>query len=495
MVNKSKVLTIFFMIITSLIMIPNIVNAEIFDGYKIKIETNIERWSWNNDLIFKIQEEWKESENYKNLTKRVYLKGPINGEESIVEILDYRDGEGYTNSNNYYNASFKAYRSKEGEYDNDTLWKYYVDAKELYNVNDEDYNIAFNFDEGSTVKLIEEYSISENFTPRVGREIFTLTNSDSLLLDIDNNTVVNNSMSDYGYNRSTNNNVCTSDNTCILNIYTDCAYNDTTITSGGRRLSCTMSLSSTNKNVTTYNKGTIKLPTYNIFTNLSITGNAAPKGKFALLLDGSHLTLPSYMSNINDYNKRTVGQIINYENSILHRWNLLTRENDEDNLTSNLIAKDSGIYSENVITSNAYSLLSYSEAKEYFENVSVKYIPDGSTIDNPWNGYEDNNSYEAPNGQIGNSTGVSGESVSYTRVTNGNAFEDNRLFENYLSEINDNSNDYYVTLTYDETIDRDVPTGIFYNIIPYLLIVVISLFGLILFRRKKDYDENQTNIN
>ena len=437
--KKNKVLMC-TLIFSAFMSVTNIkANAQIEYDNTIKLETNIDKWSLSNDLIYhKIDDR---DNNW--FTKNVYLKGYVNNVETIINL---------GNSDNVDTTiSLGSTRATDGSWDT---------SKGAV--------INYGFDEGTRVKLIEEYTF-KNIQNVSGKIKYKIDTYDYLSLSFKDNyegdkldSFVNNIKGNYGKIEGTD------DNNKQMDLYLDCVYNSDNVSSDNRRLICSVSANEDEK-VNTVNQGTITLPTYSLFTDLNVSGNAVPSGNFAI---------NSESNSISDNSRKAVLFASTLKNGT--NWSFA-------NSTGLLKNNNIGSTTEAVISNDSYALLNFNELKEFYEGSIIEYLPTGE--ESGWRSVDREN-YTDNSGEISNMPGLDDDIESTGNSYGESLLTQTKSIYDDLTRIGNTGANYSVTLTYNDKSNLPIPTGIIYEIIPYIIIAILSSIGIVILKKNKVKDES-----
>ena len=403
--------------------------------HKIKLETTIDKWSWANDLVYhKVDDrdnDW--------FTKSVYLRGSINHLYTNVNL-----GE---NDNIDTTIALGSTRASDGSWDT---------SKGAV--------INYGFDEGSIVTLVEEYTF-KNIQDIAGKIKYLIDTKDYLSFsfedDYEGNELDSFLQSVYfGYTQLQGNS--SSDH---LDVYIDCVYNTEDVTSENRHLVCSVSTKE-NEKVFNITKGSMVLPTYSLFTDLSVSGNAIPSGNFVINASST------------DISNGTRNAVM-YASSLKNGTNWSFVEN------SKLVNSTIGSTNDEVLSNTTYALLTFNEFKEFYQNTIVEYYPEGATTS-----FRSVDSMTSEDGTVTNSPSLDDDVTSTGNSYGASSYTQTKDFLNDLTKVGYYGADYYLTLTYNDKSNLPIPTGIFYDIIPYIIIALLSAIGIVVIKKNKIKDES-----
>ena len=414
-------------------------NAQIEYDNTIKLETNIDKWSLSNDLIYH-----KVDDRENNwFTKNVYLKGYVNNVETVISLGN--------NDNNDTTIPLGSTRASDGS------WNTSKGAV-----------INYGFDEGTRVKLIEEYTF-KNMQNVSGKIKYKIDTYDYLSLSFKDNYegdkldgFVNNIKGNYGKIEGTDN---TNNH---MDIYLDCVYDSDNVSSENRRLVCSVSSDESEK-ISTINSGTITLPTYSLFTDLNVSGNAIPSGNFAI---------NSEANTISDNSRKAVLYASTLKNGT--NWSFVES-------TGLLKYNNIGSTTESVISNDNYALLNFNELKEFYEGSVVEYLPTGE--ESTWRSVDREN-YTNEDGTVTNMPGLDDDTTNTGNSYGTSDYTQTKSIYDDLTRIGNTGANYSVTLTYNDKSNLPIPTGIIYEIIPYIIIAILSSIGIVIIKKNKIKDES-----
>lgn len=380
--KKMKKLFVFLFALVVMFGFTNTVKADSYDSSnemkgKIVVRTTINNWSSTNDLVYDVDV----NDNFVNDT----------------------DGWLYSN-NNYYTKT--AYL--EGKINNVTTQK---------NLSFQDYNLDqnnnFNFDEGTTVTLVEIYDFNDYLNEQyrssfadyeqnqdalsgnIGNSITSIISEDKLKFSWEDDDTLD-SFDRYilSYTKGTNFDASRS-------IYFDYVYDSENISTSRNIVEY---LYSSNDNTTKSNIITrdLNVPRYRVYGSLSAKGNIAGLTEFQLQLPDSRTCYCGHSSC-------------------------------------------SGYFSD--YGSNEPANLSYEEIKYVLENSPIAYGAGGG----------------------------SGATV----YTYGNSWSDANMSQDWSDGV------LTVSFTQSGTENVSVPNGLFYNILPFVIILGIAGAGFVILKKNK----------
>ena len=204
----------------------------------------------------------------------------------------------------------------------------------------------------------------------------------------------------------------------------------------------------------TINLGTILLPIYKINYDLSAKGNFLPRGYWSIEFDSSD-TMPYALSDVE----------FNFDK---------TSETDVGGPRTDGTYIDRGVNN----NGNYYSFLSYSmfDRIGVSKILDVKYIGVDTVDNNVSSAYStDYSLYSTEFDRLSKTTG----NVSAVR----RAYNPNQNVGIVKADSSDD-NTYVYTLNQDIENNVSVPNGIFYNIIPFILIIAVAGIGIVIIKKR-----------